>query len=146
MAGVHRSFQARRAVVASRVVSGIYEGTFIAPIGKELIVSNNENDYEQNAERIEEFATRLIDAYMHRAGSEDSGRVLDDLEDSSENLVADLGRLVLTLAFKAADAMTVYDITDPERRVTAEKIDQLRELLADGLARWALEQKEANDG
>ncbi|MFJ4175803.1 hypothetical protein [Microbacterium sp. NPDC089696] len=104
------------------------------------------NAYEERGPRIEGFADRLIEVYVHRAGSEDTSLILGELEDSSENLMRDLGELVVTLAFRAANAMTVYDLTDPQRRLVPEKIDRLREQLEDATRRWTRELKEAANG
>lgn len=100
------------------------------------------NVYEKRGPRIEGYADRLIEAYMHRAGSEDTSLILDELQDSSEDLLRDLGELVITLTFRAANALTVYDITDPKRRLVPEKIDRLRGQLEDVARRWTLEVRE----
>ncbi|MEN0023230.1 MAG: hypothetical protein AAGC61_08100 [Microbacterium sp.] len=104
------------------------------------------NAYEEHGPRIEGFADRLIEVYVHRAGSEDTSLILDELEESSDNLTRDLGELVVTLAFRAANAMTVYDITDLERRLVPEKLDRLREQLEDATRRWTQELREATNG
>ncbi|WP_223626737.1 hypothetical protein [Microbacterium sp. EST19A] len=100
--------------------------------------------YEERGARHEGFADRLIEVYMHRAGAEDTGLILDEFQDTSDDIVRDLAELVVTLAFKAANPLTVYDITDPERRVVPEKIDRLRKQIEDATARWLKELEAAN--
>lgn len=102
--------------------------------------------YNERAPRIEGYADRLIEAYRGRAGSEDVGLILDEVQDSSSDLVRDLGELVASLAFKAADALTVYDVMDPQRRLVPEKIDRLRAQMEDATRRWIREVKEVSHG
>lgn len=104
------------------------------------------NAYEERGPRHEGFADRLIEVYMHRVGSEDTGRILDEFQDSSDDIVRDLTELVITLAFRAANALTVYDITDPERRLAPEKIDRLTSQMKDATQRWFKQEKEARHG
>ena len=104
------------------------------------------SDDKQHALRIGELADRLIQAYIHRAGSEDTVLALGEVEAESDNLVRDLSALVLTLAYRAADSMTVYCLTDPQRRVVPEKLDDLQFRWNDGVERWALEKRGQTHG
>lgn len=81
--------------------------------------------------RTDAVAARLIDVYMHRAGAEDSGLILEEFAESSDDAVRALAELALTLAFYAADALTLYDITDPVRRLDLSKIARLERMAAD---------------
>lgn len=91
-------------------------------------------------DEVAAVADRLIDAYATRAGSEDAKNILGeyaDKEADGEGQVRALARLVVTLAERAADASTVYDIWDPERAIVPEKINRLTAMAVDAGARWA---------
>ncbi len=116
-----------------------------------MIIDSNERRASSGAfadrgPRIEGFADRLIDVYVGRSGSDDTGATLDELQDSSTDLVRDLAELVVSLAFRAADAMTVHDISRPDGRLVPAKVNRLRRQLEEATQLWLKELKGVSHG